>query len=57
MLLPDLALHLGVDDAGTDGDGGDVGFLDGEREGEVVEDGFAGAVGAPTLVGGEGGTA
>ena len=57
VLLPNLTLHLGVDHAGTHGDGGHVWFLDGEREREVVEDGFARAVGTPALVGADGGAA
>lgn len=52
MHLADLALHLRVDDTGSNGDCGYVGLFDREREGEVVQDGFSGAVAAPALVGG-----
>jgi len=48
--LANLTLHLRVHDAGADGDGGDGGFFDGERGGEVVEDGFGGSVRSPGLV-------
>jgi hypothetical protein len=47
MNLANLPLHFCVYDAGPDGDGGYRGFFRGEGEGEVVEDAFCGAVGAP----------
>ena len=47
----DHTLHLRVDGAGTDGEGGDERLLDGEREREMVLRCFGRAVRAPCRVG------